>query len=287
MTIAAGMLCVDGLAVAADTKEGYGDTHTYVDKLTTAGKKGGWAGVIAGSGEGYLLDYMTPRIRDLFEDEIDTLTNFENRLAECMAEMYESKSIKSYPADKASDLYTQFLVGAKLPQETDTALFVVNSTLVTRATDFGTIIGCGPLREVGKEFGQVAPFGLERAKEAALCIVHEAKRRYSDVGGDIQIVCVSNSGESSTHRGEGIVRKEELLDRVRTMTNHLTVSVLDSSLTTSHFNGILRNIDSKLRGYHKEAQLIDKEAGRAERQWFREMYKKGEKRHFKRLASQT
>lgn len=281
MTIAVGVMSIDGIAVAADTKESYGDTHTYVDKLISISTEN-CKGAIAGSGSGYLLDYMCPRIHNLAANSTN-VAEFEQQLAELMAEIYNSAAIKSYPIEKTDDLYTQFLVAVRCREDSEVNLFIVNSTLVTKTRSFGTVIGCGPLRQVGEEFGQVSPFDIENAKEAALCIVYEAKRRYSDVGGATQVLTLTNDGILKFWADNGIPAKEALLDRVREMTNLITVNVLSASISMRHFNGIMQNAASRLRDYHKEAQKIEREAGALDNKWFKRMYKKGERQHLKRI----
>jgi hypothetical protein len=282
MTIAAGVFCIDGIAVAADTKESYGDTHTYVEKLLIVSTDL-CKGAIVGSGDGYLLDYIAPQIIALASVSSSSV-KFEAALSDLMAEIYNSSSVKSYPIESTADLYTQFLVAVKCRDDSEVTLLVINSTLVTRAHNFGTVIGCGPLRQVGEEFGEVAPFAIERAKEAALCIVYEAKRRYSDVGGTTRITTISNDGVLKQYR-EGIVEKESLLDRVRRMTNLITVSVLDSTFSANHFNTIVKNTGSTLRDYHREAQKIDREAGMVDKKWFKRMARKGHRQFFKKQGA--
>ncbi|PYX96553.1 MAG: hypothetical protein DMG63_16845, partial [Acidobacteria bacterium] len=112
MTIAAGLFSIDGVVLAADTKESYGEVHTYVDKLESVSTEY-CNGAIAGSGDGYLLDYVTPCVLNLMRSKITTSGEFEDQLRELMVTLYQSPAVKSYPIDKSSDLYTQFLVATK------------------------------------------------------------------------------------------------------------------------------------------------------------------------------
>jgi hypothetical protein len=251
------MIAGDGIVIAADTKEGYGETHTYVDKITMATSNACKA-AIASSGESYLLDYMTPPIKKILEDEECTDAGiFLHRLRSLMVSLYESEEIKAYPKETASDLYTQFLVGVKFINDMSAKLFVVNSTLVAEAVQLGTVIGCGPLRQVGEELANATAFRIPRAKYAAMAVVHEAKRRYSDVGGKTSIVSITNNNEFD-FEDEGVCsEKEELLDRLRYQSNLLTLSVLDSSVATSHFNTVLNRICGQLKDMHRKAKEID------------------------------
>jgi hypothetical protein len=258
LTIAAGIMSRGGVTIAADTKEGYGDTHTFVDKITTSVGVTG-EGAIVSSGEAYILDYLTPFVQSLISEGLwATADEFEVQLKELMANLYKSDAVEAYPKDRASDIYTQFLVAVRPILGQEANLFIVNSTLVTRATQLGTVIGCGPLREFGEELGTVAAYHMQRAKVAALSIVHEAKRRYSDVGGTISMITLLNSGGWETENKSQQAEIETLLDSIRIVTSRVTLSALDSSITAGRFNSILSETGIQLRDVRRKACEIEK-----------------------------
>ena len=284
MTIAAGLFSIDGVVLAADTKESYGEVHTYVDKLESVSTEY-CNGAIAGSGDGYLLDYVTPCVLNLMRSKITTSGEFEDQLRELMVTLYQSPAVKSYPIDKSSDLYTQFLVATKHRDDVEAAIFVINSTLVTRSTKLGTVIGCGPLRQVAEELGTVSPFGINRAKGAAVCIVNEAKRRYSDVSGHTQAVAIKNSNDLTIYDVEDLAKLEALLDRIRHLTNTITTAVLDASMDGPRFSRILSHSVSELRDLHRKAKTVEEDAEKDRNRRVARMLQVVGRRRVKRLAS--
>jgi hypothetical protein len=62
MTIAVGFVCNDGIVLAADTKESYGELHTFVHKLENDSPK--CSGALAGSGYSYPADFIAPQIKE-------------------------------------------------------------------------------------------------------------------------------------------------------------------------------------------------------------------------------
>lgn len=287
MTIAAGILAVDGVVLAADTKESYGETHTYVDKITTC-QAGNCVAAIAGSGDGYLLDYITPQIQSsLAAYTGGDYSGLERILKELMASIYKSDTVQSYPKENISDLYTQFLITVKMDSAIDGAMFVINSTLVTQSNQLGVVIGCGPLREIGEELGFVGMGSVDRAKAAALCVVHEAKRRYSDVGGKMQLVSIDRKGKLVYEDPSIQAEKELLVDSIRELTNRVTVSILDHSSNNAALDRVLRHSCSEFRALHRKTLAIHKRNETEHETRWNKMLNKGRKSHIKRLSAQT
>jgi hypothetical protein len=286
MTIAAGVLCMDGVALAADTKESYGDTHTYVGKIATIHSDHG-SYAIASSGEAYLLDYITPALDGMLRVFIGTYGQLHAALGAVMVKAYRSDELQAYPHDKAEDLYTQFLVAAQLSGTDGPRLFIINSTLVTEATQLGTVIGCGPLREIGEEMGLAAMRGIERAKAAALCIVYEAKRRYSDVGGKTDVVAIGADCKIVHNDKELEVEREPLVDDLRRLSHAMTVTALDPSVDTRNFNRYIAFWCTRIREIHRKAAEIERRHSAQQKNKITKLVNRGRREHLKRLASQT
>ncbi len=260
MTIAAGMFSVRGVVLASDTKESYGETHTYVDKITPIyGSK--CISAIASSGGAYLLDYFTPHIVELVRGNISSYDEMQHQLQDLMVRLYKNDGVLSYPKDSSSDLLTQFLIATKHENEENGELFVINSTLVTRKR-LGAVIGCGPLREFGDEVAEAGFLTLERAKVAALSVVHEAKRRYSDVGGRVVTFTITNDMQMTSEDSTIQAAKEQLLDSIRQWQHEMTILTLDGSIDTKEYNRLLNHLLYYFRVTHKEAARIEKDAMR-------------------------
>lgn len=275
MTIAAGIISRDGVTIAADTHESYGEDHTYVDKISIAiGDTG--QGAIASSGDGDLLDYITPQIQNLIANgSWTTLDQFEIHLRQLMAVLYSSDSISAYPKDDASGLHTKFLVAVRHMKGIEAKLFIVSSSLVTPATQIGTVIGCGTLREFVEEIGNVTGYTLAKAKIAAIAAVHEAKRRHSFVSGKISVCTVLNAGSYDNESESKTVAIETILDDVRQITNRITLSTLDSSISPNKFNSMLKETHAHLRDIRRAINQVEAgerregriRANRAKKKW--------------------
>src|ERR1700694_1851701 len=95
MTIGVGFVCTDGIVIAADTKEVYGDEHTNVHKLEIIDSPK-CSGALAGSGYAYPVDYITPKIKALFESgKYKTADECESALSSLMALIYKSEQMKA------------------------------------------------------------------------------------------------------------------------------------------------------------------------------------------------
>jgi hypothetical protein len=283
VTIAAGFICADGAVLAADTKETYGETHTYINKVSVIDEDHCCAAIASSGNNGYLLDYLTPYILELLKNsQVLTSSIFEVRLQTMMAKLYQTPEIKAFPIEKPEDLYTQFLIIAKHAPEQECSMFIINTTLVTRVSTFASVIGCGPMTEMGQELGLVSAPGIEKACNAALYVVHEAKRRYSDVGGTTTIVSIDNRGElnfPASHQAES----EELINQLRHLNNILVVSLLDPMLTKEKLTTLLHQTSGRLREIHKEASAIHKRKRERFRKHLRKKVRQSTSRKSKRV----
>ncbi len=105
MTIAVGFVCTDGIVLAADTKEVYGDQHTNVHKLEII-DSAECSGALAGSGYAYPVDYIAPKIKELFETgDYKTANQCEAALSSLMALIYKKQSNEGFPGWSERPLY--------------------------------------------------------------------------------------------------------------------------------------------------------------------------------------
>lgn len=253
MTIAAGFVCDDGIVIAADAKESYGDTHTYVDKIVQI-QGDGVAGTITGSGDGYILDYICGEIRTLIDGQPYAIEDFEIRLRTLLADIYSGKALKAYPIEKPQDLWIQLLVSYST-RSVRPALFLINSSLVTRVQRSAVVIGCGPLRQLAEEIGSERMNSHIEAPLAALYVVHEAKRRYSDVGGITRIV-IHQEEWIIEDRLEDQPAREALFDATRGLMQRLTLAIINPH--PWRFEEVLRSFPKEAREIHKMAERLER-----------------------------
>lgn len=267
LTIAAGFVCRDGIVIAADTKESYGDTHTYVDKIVQV-QSGYGCGTIAGSGNGDVLDYIGGEIRSLMESQPSSMEEFDVSLRNLMVDIYGGKAMNAYPVEKREELTTQLLVTYSSGSSIDPHLFLINSSLVTRVSRSAVVIGCGPLRQLADELGSEPMYILE-APAAALYVVHEAKRRYSDVGGITRIVMQSGNlvFEERTYDQP---QREAMFDATRKLTQRLTIGIVNPA-PFAEFDELLRDLNKEARAIRKTATKLEEEFS-ARQEKIREKY---------------
>lgn len=181
MTVAVGFLCTRGVVIAADTQESSGDIKAYVQKLEVRRFQHCRA-AIAGSGVGPLIDHAARDIFSILATTTDA-TDVAVAISETMLRLYK-REFKHYPLP-ARNKDIQMLVAFKIAKEPPRMLFI-DSTLVN-PVDKAKAIGFGEfLNEDVQEIASMITalnLSVEPTMWAALRLVHEAKKRYTTVGG--------------------------------------------------------------------------------------------------------
>jgi 20S proteasome alpha/beta subunit len=259
MTIGAGFICTDGIVLAADTKEVYSgsDEHTYVHKLEVIDSTQ-CSGAIAGSGCSYPVDYITAKIKCLFDEgQYLTINECEAALVSLMTLIYQSKAMKAFPRDSASELGTSFLVAVR-PKKGDgeVGMFVANSSLVTRLRDGVRVIGYGTMQNMADEIARLR-LSIQQAKSAALYLIYETKRRTNWVGGLTHIFTLENTGKVQPDRTWDQARREVLFDELRGLHHHLVVAVSNPYLKPWEYHDAMREIQIAARSVRGEFRRIE------------------------------
>jgi 20S proteasome alpha/beta subunit len=257
MTIAIGFVAKNGIVLAVDTKESYGtDDHTYVDKLSMLECGNDCQVGMAGSGTGYLIDYIVPRIKSMISEHSTwTLELFTAGLEKLMAEIYASDSISSFPHSSATDLYCDILIAIQLAQE-QPALFVVHSSLVTQITGQPFVIGYGPMQEMANEMYSL-DLNIEEASTAALYLIHDAKRRYGAVGGVVHIFKLFGNRRVDFERTWDQPARESLLNDLRLLHYRMVVTVATPNVTSAEYSRIMRLLANRARNIRAAFQKLE------------------------------
>lgn len=235
MTIAVGFVCKDGIVLAADTKESYGeDAQTFVDKISVR-DIGECQFGIAGAGTDYLLDYITPRIMDMIVkgDPWPNMGACFVELETLMAKLYAGKPIKAYPRNSAEDLYTSSLLLIRVKSGERPVLFLINSSLVTSVPEYA-VIGYGPMKEMVREMWSL-DLTVEQASKAAIYVIHDTKRRYGAVGGVTNILKLFNDGRADWERTWDQPARESLLNDLRLLHHRMVVTVTTPSISDAEY----------------------------------------------------
>jgi hypothetical protein len=295
VTIAAGFDCQDGIVIAADTKESYGGSdHTYVNKIelvrhfinpSLRPKTQAAYAAIVGAGEAYLVDHIVGHIKKAFHDCVNAdLNAFRQSLCELMPRLYASDAIASYPHSESSDLYTQLLVAARPNYRENAALFLINSSLVDEVHGGVRIIGCGPMQETAREL-DVMNLNMYDSATAALYLIYEAKRHYSDVGGVTHVYSLphppSTPGPGHPPEAERVLDqglKESLFAQLRGWHHRIIVTVASRTTSKESHELVMKSLRKDLRRIRKEFDVLEKR----ERERYRDNVKEQAK-HFRKM----
>jgi len=263
MTAIAGFKCVDGVVIAGDTEETYGNDKVYAHKLFPADRKNSRL-CVAGAGLAYLIDYANAQIVSALDSGITNVKDFESALADTMEGLYETK-FKHYPLDPGQSLQIQLLVGAQFANEGDQskwgkpALFECQSNLVTqiKRTKQSCILGAGEVLK--QSIVQLASWGLTAAlaEWASIYLIHEAKRRLGGAGGKTHVFVMKNDGKFSYNLGKNIDEKESILGLFSRSSELLMLS-LDPSVTDAKANDFLRAGVQWLRDARRELKRLER-----------------------------
>jgi hypothetical protein len=268
MTAIAGFLCADGVVIAADTEENYGDAgdKAYSHKLFPIERPQANL-CVAGAGTGYLIDYAKEQIISIAESGVKNNAEFKLKLAAELNRLY-NEEFKHYPVDSPRHLAIQLLVGIQLRKEADAStwaepmLFECESNLVTNVImGRSRILGAGELlKEVAIQF---AGWGLTPAlaEWASIYIIHEAKRRYGGIGGKTHTCTLWSDGKKMSHTlGKNILEKEAILDGM-TRTSQLLMLSLDPSVSDSKAGDFVDAGKTWLKVARRELQNLQKGRG--------------------------
>lgn len=271
MTLAAGFFCPDGIVLAADTRESFGeDIHAYVGKIETVKQyknpssrpntEAAYAAIV-GSGASTIVEYIVPQIRRTFINcAHKELSEFEQALTELMPNLYSNDPLVAYPHTEPFEMQTEFLVVARPDRFSSAAMFLVNSSLVRRV-DYGAhVIGCVPMQETANELG-ILGLTCDQAVLAATYLIYDAKRRYSSVGGPTHIYTLPHARPGSslpyTERYWDQGSKESIFGELRRFFQRLTVALGDPTTSDEQFSEEMTGVLKDLHRIRQDFRKID------------------------------
>lgn len=235
MTAIAGFNCSDGVVLAADTEESFGDRDKAYNYKLFPIVRPAWRLAVTGAGHAYLIDYAKEQIIKALETGgINTPDEFEHSLKVILDGLYRNE-FSHYPVNVSSDLNIQLLVAAQLVSNLDSsiwwepALFECQSNLVTKVKRRqGRVFGAGELlKELASGF---AYWGLdaELAEWASIYLIHDAKRRYTGVGGRTHTFRMMDDGTYRDRPGKDVHLKEEVFETFNYIVQLLVLSLSPS-----------------------------------------------------------
>jgi 20S proteasome alpha/beta subunit len=196
MTIALGILASDGVAIAADSQETYGDmtkgfalkihsamTQTSIHSMVNS------AVAITGAGSSAYLDAITYEILQGFDKHQDTdLDAFSKHLKECV-EDFHARHVTPLPAHLAREIWV--IVGAQI--EGKSAMWSTDVSTVQPSLGFAAVGTGANFARMALHNRVVGRMNAEAAALLAILGVERAKQYDSYCGKDTTVTFLKNN----------------------------------------------------------------------------------------------
>ena len=199
MTIAAGLVCTDGIVMCADSQESYGDYKWPVEKLLID-EKFGFPLIIAGAGFGPAIDNAAQRIADRLRGGFGDPAVVEDHIRSILRDICEN-DLAHYPINNLNDTAFALLVALRTTGKGFPRLYETSGSLIKRVKHFAIIGSGGVITSFAHDLYKKGPFGsivpLGMGKIIAAYLAYLAKVQLSSVGGRSEIATLDDEGEIS------------------------------------------------------------------------------------------
>jgi 20S proteasome alpha/beta subunit len=229
VTLIAGMVCKDGIVMAADSEQSGYFRKSNVPKLEScqadglAASLGGSQGcsvIIAGAGNGELADYASHKIAQEGKN-LYSLHDFETKLEEILADIFGRR----FPIYKPDDLgEVRLLIAVKAPDVDIPKLYSSYGSTVVERKKY--VLGSGALVDYILDQIYDESMTTEDGVAAALSLLQIAKKYVDGVGGDSKIAFLNNSGRVHTKPAWEVREEEGILAEHSRLTNRLMLAMM-------------------------------------------------------------
>lgn len=245
MTIAAGLLCHEGVVFGADTEESVGDMCRRVHKIPT--NVGMPPAIITGAClNGHLMDTAVERIMDALKAEnppdIDGVGELLKRI---MTSLYRGE-FKTYPDDKKNKRLT-LLVAVKPKKSERAEAWTIDSTSMHRFQRAYEILGTGELLDfvAARLFVPSMPVDLGRLAMVQLLAI--AKKSVQFVGGESYVHVLRNDGGIEMTNFQFAPEEENLYEFFFETGRALMLSAGAGSVSNQDFDKILEQFIKQIK----------------------------------------
>jgi len=197
MTIAAGILCADGIVICSDSQETYGDFKWPVKKLVFPRTSlGDFSILIAGAGFASAIDAAAQKIFDRTAMLAPTYEQTLRIIQDVLREVHE-KDLANYPTNDKGSLQFRLLIA--FSSGGNGGLFITDGSLLTRVDSYA-ILGAP---EVTRFFAEMLyrktifenpDIGCAEGAVLATFLVHLAKAQMVTIGGKPQLAMITAEG---------------------------------------------------------------------------------------------
>jgi hypothetical protein len=198
MTIAAGILCRDGIVMCADSQETYGDFKWPVKKIAyPRASSGDFSILISGAGFPSAIDTATQKI---FERTAHSMSDYKQtvEIIESVLREIHEKDLAHYQANDRDNLQFRLLIAFNAAG--NGGLFVSDGPILTRVDSF-QIIGSGAVITnffasmlYKKTLFESPDISIVEGSLLAAFLVHLAKSQLTSIGGESQLAMVTTEG---------------------------------------------------------------------------------------------
>lgn len=222
MTIVAGFVCSDGIALCADSEESTDYTRNPVQKLQIEEK--GKPIALAGSGAGDLVDALGEKIlRSVTGSLGKTSVEIQADIEAVLADFYD-RQIVNHPLPPESRA-TSFLVAFK-PDGEGPALLRTSGTTTSWVRTYG-VIGSGAILNyvVGNVF--IPGMTLKAGRVLALLLLSIAKKYVQGCSGFTQLLTIGTDGAVNVENPLQSATRESYLSNFHDVSMRLTFLFVD------------------------------------------------------------
>jgi len=183
-------VCESGIVLAADTQETVGDFEHPIQKLLPVSGTD-YAGGIAGSGNGFLVDMVIERMAPAISG-LDTRAEIKDAVNQVMLDLYRNE-IRVYPVDSESDKEVQLLIAMTSKKE-QPILLKVSATAVSTVPEYA-VIGIGGLLDYIAQQLYKSGMRLQQGIVVACHLLGEAKERMWAIGGESNVLVITDNAK--------------------------------------------------------------------------------------------
>ena len=249
VTLIAGLKCVDGIVLAADTEESTSLTRGRARKLLTRTfpKRTSEAKTkiaaktvvvaIAGAGNAALIDSAVEQIFEAVSAaKGSTVRQLKKTISDALLHFYRYH-VSAYPTRDPLDNIIDLICGVRAASG-ELTLYKASGPLLSTVTGFA-LCGSGEiLRHIVEELYQPT-IAVPRAVALTLHTLNLGKRYVAGVGGDSEILTLMADGIPTQEHVKGIKIKEHHLDQFNRLVGEVLLQFPDGSIAPDAFTAAM------------------------------------------------
>lgn len=242
MTIAAGMLCDDGVVFGADTDESVGDMRRRVHKIPTLRSP---RAMITGTCQNAsLMDAAVHRIfEQLAEGNAKHAKAVEELLDRVLVGLYR-REFKAYPDQ--SSMGMKLLVAVKPEDDSKVSAWIADCSVVFPMRRV-QIVGYGELVQSVADHLYLDGMSTESAVVAMVQVLSAAKKRVQFVGGESYVHVLHNDGAMAATNFSFSPEKEDLYDFFMVHGRELLLATGTRTITNEQYDRLAAKFIEQLK----------------------------------------